>query len=143
MKPPGLHGRVAARSHTATARIRDQIHAVRRLRSLSASTPRALYAQTSNGEERVRHNLARSPVRGDTIARDLARSRLKRSQPIIRSKRSVYEDVCSTLNRLKTPRWADTVRVDSAQHGAGRLVSHAAQPGRSRARTVRRPGLRS
>ena len=50
------------------------------------------------------------------LARSRAISRVNRSQPIIRSKRSVYEDVCSTLNRLKTPRWADTTRVGSAPH---------------------------
>ena len=47
---------------------------------------------------------------------NLAQSRVKRSQPIIRSKWSLYEDMCSTLNRLKTPRWADTTRVGSALH---------------------------
>ena len=44
----------------------------------------------------------------------LAQSRVTRRQPSIRSKSSAYEDVCSTLNRLKTPQWADTVRVGSA-----------------------------
>ena len=67
---------------------------------------------------------------------DLARSRVNRSQPIIRSKRSVYEDVCSTLNRLKTPRWADTARWASAlpdwlTHGsAGRTRASTTRPDR-------------
>ena len=57
-----------------------------------------------------------SRTRRYDISRDLARSRVNRRQPIIRSKRSVYEDVCSTLNRLKIPRWADTARWASALH---------------------------
>jgi hypothetical protein len=50
------------------------------------------------------------------LARSRAISRVNRSQPIIRSKRSVYKDMCSTLNCLETPRWADTMRVGSALH---------------------------
>ena len=53
--------RVGARSRTATARIRGQTHAVRRLRSLSASTLRALHAQTSNGTIGTTLYLAISP----------------------------------------------------------------------------------
>ena len=70
------------------------------------------------------------------LARSRAISRVNRSQPIIRSKRSVYEDVCSTLNRLKTPRWADTARWASAlpdwlTHGsAGRTRASTTRPDR-------------
>ena len=70
---PVFCGRVGARSRTATARIRGQIHVVRRLRSLSASTLRALHAQTSNGEERVRYDLDRSPVSAEIRSRAISR----------------------------------------------------------------------
>ena len=102
---PGAHG--AVRAHDSLRQ---------RSWALSASTLRALHAQTSNGTIGTTLYLAVSPYVGDTISRDLARSRVKRTPPIIRSKRSVYEDVCSTLNRLKTPRWADTARWASALH---------------------------
>ena len=73
----------------------------------------------------------------------LAQSRAKRNQPIIRSKCSLYEDMCSTLNRLQTPRWADTTRIGSALHPTRHtehgLATHGPAPGahcRRPARTV-------
>ena len=89
------------------------------------------------------NDLDLSPVLGDTISLNLDRSRVKRSKPIIRSKRSAFEDVCSTLNRHKTPRWADTTAVHCISTVCALAViymariglSHVARPGRTRART--------